>query len=666
MEPGLIVEYIDKQKIYLSVVTEVKNQRLRLLNETNREMNISLGRLTLKGKMRLDMKIGRDHLVSALRDIAERRNRLSENINIEELWEVLNSEQEWIDIATMAAFCFEEELTDDHLSAVGRAFFKDRLYFKFNPDRFFPNTVLQVEAFKEQAREEERKKHLVVEGINWLKSVLSETHPDPEVYTKSPSQRSIIRILKSYYLFGKDSEYGNEAKDMVAKAGVTGNEAIFEALVKIGVWKEHENIELHLSEIPVDFKDDIINSAAYLVNTTETFPDMDKREDLTDLPLLTIDGQTTLDFDDALSVEIRDDHILVGVHIADVACLIKQGDTIDKEAMNRASSIYMPDQKISMLPPSLAEGLLSLKQALLRPAVSIMIKLSTNADILDYRIVPSMIRIHRQLTYSDVTGICDSDKEISTLHNLSMKFRNKRLSDGAIQITLPEINVWVKNGGEITVNKVTRESPGRVLVSEAMIMANYLMADYLKKNDMPAVYRSQPKPRERLFKGNEGSLFQNWMQRRHLSRLVLGADPEPHSGLGLEVYVTATSPIRKYYDLLTQRQIRAVIGLDTPYSKEDMEKCIIYLKEPMSKIGSIQFRRQKYWLMKYLETRIGDKTEAIVLEKKKNIYQILLTDYLIECFLPYSPGLELKPEDIIQVTIQHINAKKDIITVFMG
>ena len=199
-----------------------------------------------------------------------------------------------------------------------------------------------------------------------------------------------------------------------------------------------------------------------------------------------------------------------------------------------------------------------------------------------------------------------------------------------------------------------------------MIMANWLMAEFLAEKKLPAIYRSQPDPRERLFKENGGTLFQNWMQRKFLSRFVLSPEPERHSGLGLNAYVTATSPIRKYFDLVTQRQLRSVYGLNPAYSAADIEKAIQILEQPMGAVIRLQNRRKRYWLLKYLEKRIGQKEEAIVLNKRKGCYLALMTDYMIECVLPSSSGINLKPEDLIQVTIQHVDARKDILSVFMG
>jgi exoribonuclease-2 len=173
-----------------------------------------------------------------------------------------------------------------------------------------------------------------------------------------------------------------------------------------------------------------------------------------------------------------------------------------------------------------------------------------------------------------------------------------------------------------------------MLIAEMMILANWLSARFLAENKTPAIFRSQPKPKDRILKNGTGTLFQNWMQRKLLNRFVLRPGPEQHCGLGLDAYVTATSPIRKYFDLVTQRQLRAVLGLETAYTEKEIEEIIGLLAQPMADVGRVQFRRNRFWLLKHLEGRIGEKEEAIVLQRRRNAYAILLKAYMIECPCP--------------------------------
>jgi exoribonuclease-2 len=665
MESGSIVEYIDRQKIMCAVVLEVKNRRLRLLTENNREVNLSSNRLLHKDKIRLDLTLGRDQMVDALKQVVQKRQKLIKNIDIRDLWEVLNSEQNWIDLATMTEFCFPESASGDHESAVMRALFHDRLYFKFNPGGFFPNSEKQVERLAAQRQQEERKNKIIEAGGSWLESVLKTSEAlDPQ--SLSDDIRRYIEILRSYYLFEKESKDYAIAQAWIARAGIESNHDIFEILVKLGVYDEDENIDLHRNQVSADFPERVLAVAAQLVGSNSTASFDASRKDLTDIPLMTIDGRGTLDFDDALSIEEKEGSFRLGVHIIDVGHFIQKDDAIDQEALSRGSSIYMPDQKISMLPSALAEGLCSLKAGNLRPAISIMIDLNPLAEITDYEIFPSLIKVKHQLTYYDVNVDAEENRNILILRDIAEKFRKKRLDARAVQITVPEISVWINENRDISVNRINRESPGRMLVSEIMIMANWLMARYLKAHSVPAIFRTQPEPRERLYKNNAGTLFQNWMQRRLLSRFILSADPDWHSGLGLDAYVTATSPIRKYFDLVTQRQIRASLGLEEAYTAEQITEIIHLLEVPMNTVGRFQFSRHRYWLLKYLENQIGQKEEAIVLHKTRRNYQILLTQYMLECDMPIPAGIDLKPEDLIQITIQRVNARKDVLQVSIG
>jgi exoribonuclease-2 len=665
MESGSIVEYIDRQKIMCAVVLEVKNQRLRLLTENNREVNLSRNRLLHKDKMRLDLNLGRDQIVAALKQLAHKRQALIKNIDIKDLWEVLNTEKNWIDVATMTEFCFPGGPSADHESAVIRALFNDRLYFKFNPDGFRPNSEWQVQQLTAQNQQTEFKNRLIEGGGSWLKSMLNTTGA-VDFESLSDDIRQYIEILKSYYLFDKESRDYALAKAMTARAGLESGDELFKIFVKLGIFDENENIDLLRCNLSDAFSEQIVSDAEQIIRSSPTASADASRRDLTHLDLITIDGQGTLDFDDAISIEEKSDSFQLGVHIADVGQFIQKGNAIDQEALSRGSSIYMPDKKIPMLPPGLAEDLCSLKAGELRPAISIMINLSPMTEIVHYEIFHSLVRVKHQLTYYDVNNHADENRQMCILRDIAEKFRQKRLDAGAVQITVPEINIWVNESREVFINKINRESPGRMLVAELMIMANWLMARYLKERGLPAIFRSQPEPRERLYKNNAGTLFQNWMQRRLLNRFILSSKPEWHSGLGLDAYVTATSPIRKYSDLITQRQIRSALGLEEPITADQIDQMIQALELPMNNVGRLQYTRHRYWLLKYLENQIGQKEEAVVLQKTRRNYQILLTQYMLECDLPLTSGLDLKPEDLIQVTVQRVNARKDVLQVSIG
>lgn len=661
MEAGNIVEYIDRQKIVCAVVLESKNGRLRLLNEHNRELKLSANRLAHGSTAPLPSALGRDRMVESLRETAERRRELADAVDVVELWEVLHEEAEWIDLETMAEFAFPDAPDGDHAAAVVRAFFQNRLFFKFSGDRFFPYSAEQVEQLQAKAREEAHRTRIVEAGGDWVRSVLETRRPPA---TLTDEQREFVDILRDFFLLEKDSSQAELARKMMGRAGMDGPEAIFDLLVMLGLWGPDENIDLFRMEIPVEFPAPVV-AAAGAAAERPVSPGTERR-DLTDRRIYTIDGQATLDFDDALSIESVAGKLRLGVHIADVGHFVERDDPVEREALTRASSIYMPDLRIPMLPPRLAEGACSLRAGEIRPAITTQIDLDPAGEIVDFDIFPSRIRVTDQLTYFDVNAVADTDPTVRVLHDLARRFRKGRLADGAVQITLPEINLWFDDAGELVVHRTNRESPGRLLVSEIMIMANWLMARFLADRDLPAIFRSQPAPRDRLYSEDGGSLFQNWMQRKLLSRFVLSPTPERHAGLGLDAYLTGTSPIRKFFDLVTQRQLRSAFGLGPAYTAEEITAITQALELPMRNVFRLQNRRRRYWLLRHMEGRVGQKLEGIVLTRRRNGYQILLPEVMMETGLPSASGVNLKPEDMVQVTIQHVNARRDVLTVFMG
>jgi exoribonuclease II len=658
MDSGKIVEFIDSQKIVCAVVLENKNMRLRLLTENNREVKLSAGRLSHSGNRTLDVSAKREKLVAQLKEIAAHRRSLSEEIDIRTLWEVLHEEQTWIDLPTMAGLCFAAAVDGDHESAVMRAFFNDRLYFKFSAEGFWPQPADKVEEISARRAAEAARQNLLDQGGQWFQKVLKGQPAG------MPSEgRTIIDILASYFLLEKESPHRDTAREILKKAGTGSPNAIFGFLVKIGVWHPDENLDLLRNGIPVGISD-AVTARAETVCAQTAMPE--GRRDLRHLAAITIDGPGTLDFDDALSIAIEQDHVLVGIHITDVGHYIRREDPVDLDARNRVSSIYMPDQKIPMLPPCLSEQVCSLQAETTRPAMSTLVRMTRQAEVIDFEIVPSLIRVQRQLTYPQADEMADSDPELLTLLSIARHYRSRRLDNGALMIELPEIAIGIGPEGNPVVTRIDRESPGRLLVSELMILANELAARQLAAHSMPAIFRSQPEPRERLYKRDQGTLFQNWMQRKAISRFVLGSQPEPHAGLGLPAYVTGTSPIRKYTDLITQRQLRAILGLEPAYTQNEIQALIAALEETMGLVARTQHRRQRYWLLKHLEDQIGRKEQGIYLGRQRRGQIVLLPAYMLECPLTGADNINLKPEDQFQVTMQHVSARNDVISVCWG
>jgi len=659
MNIGCIVEYIDQQKIVSAVILSEKKGKLRLLNENSREVNFSEKRLSHISSVSLDTDLSKMALVNHLKQVTENRKRLAETINIQELWDILHDEPEGIGMDAMTLFCFDPPLIPDHEAAVIRAFFDDSLYFKANQFVFTPCTPEQVESKKRQIKEGERREGLISTGAQWLSLMQSEKIPQP---LETPDS-GVIEILKSYYLQGSDSQFTAVAKQMLKKSGLSAPEQLFNIFVRAGIWDIDENIDLLSMQIPTLFPETVLEQAKKLVLTHGNIVKDTQRQDLTDIPLITIDGQSTQDYDDAISLENRENGYRLGIHIIDVAAYIKSSDPIDMAARYRASSIYMPDDKLPMIPPSLSEDLCSLKEGEIRPGISTLVQMNRFFEISDFKIVPSIIKVHKQMSYTEANLLNGKNDPITTLYKIATLLREKRLKAGGIQITLPEVNVWLEDNREIRYAKIDRENPSRMLVSEMMILANSLMAQFLADHNTPAVFRSQAPPRQRLFKGIETALMPNFLQRKQLSRAIIGVTPELHAGLGVKAYVTATSPIRRYHDLLTQRQIRSILGIGTAYSKTELEEILQSIAVPMANAGRVQSARKRYWLIKYLESMRGSSFETLVLDCHRDYYIILIKELMMEARLPHS-GLKLKVGDILQVTIQHADARRDQLSLF--
>ncbi len=640
------MEYIERKQIHCAVVLQAKKSRLRLLTEENRESLISEDRILVTNGQ-VPPHLGRDRLSALVSEIARKREELKSSVDVATLWEVVHDEPQWIDATLMAELAFGGPADPDRRSAVIRAFFEDRIYFRFDNDRFLPHSREEVEGIQARAEEQARKEARIAAGSQWLKDVLAAPAGEPP-----PRNPEFEPLLLSTFLYNGEAPDQEVMKAVLSAAGIRQTDDLFAPLVRLSLLAEHENVELLRLEVPREFTDEVAGRAVLLAQNPASVPDPCQRRDLTGLPVLTIDGQSTADYDDAISVEQDGDLLRVGIHISDVAHFIRRGDPLDAEARNRGSSIYMPDEKIPMFPPILADGLLSLKAGTVRPAISVLVQMDTDANVLSYEVCQSLIRVGRQLTYHEVNLMAGADKEIIALVRLAEKLKEQRLDAGAVVISLPEVNVWISPEKELSVHRINRESASRNMVAEIMILGNRLMAEFLRDHECPAVFRSQPGPRVRLYQRDQGSLFQNWMQRRQLARFCLAPEASPHSGLGVDAYVTATSPIRKFLDLVTQRQIRGVLGVDKPYARTEIEEVIRDVERPLSRVSRAQWTRGRYWLIQHLLTRMGAREDAMVLERRKDRYVLLLNETMMEVCLPMIPGMpSLSPEDHLHVKV---------------
>ncbi|MEW6076934.1 MAG: ribonuclease R family protein [Thermodesulfobacteriota bacterium] len=666
MDKGTIVEYIDRQRMICAVVldsTTSGDRRFQILTENDQTVNLSARRITHAGG-RLDTELNRTQLLELLKQTAARRVALTKQINVERLWNQLKDKEDWVSLSAIRTLCFPGQATADHEAALVRAMFEDGLYFKFDHHRFFPHSPQQITAITARKEQEERKKRTVNEGSQWLKKTI-----EGGATALTAHEREYVDILKDYYVFEQDAADKVLAREMLTRAGGVSRDAVFSLMVRLGAWDVNENTDYIRYGVPITWPPETSALAEAIGRAPTGATRNGGRVNLSGLPVFTIDGSTTMDYDDALNVELEaDGGCRVGVHISDVAHYINRGSAIDREAMTRGSSIYTADQKIPMLPPVLSEEACSLKAGVDRPAISIQMRFSPSGELISHEIIPSIIRVDRHISYGDADRTMEQDPRLKKLHDLAILLRRQRIHAGALQITIPELFIQFIDRNRPAVKRLDDVSPSRMMVAEMMIIANRLFADFLSAHNVPAAFRSQVEPKQRLMKKTDGpgTLFQNWVQRKMVARVVLSGTPGHHAGLGLERYTTATSPIRKYLDLMAQRQVRSILGLETPYTREEVQDIIQRLEPVLGNVARIQQARQRYWVLKYLESRIGRKEEAVVLDSFNEDYSVLIPDYLLECRLPKTSGTRLKPKDLIQVTIQHVSARNNVIAIFFG
>lgn len=653
---GKIVEYIDAQKIVTAICLGEKNGRLRLLTPQGREISLNKTRVCLVSRERHNLNQPRDILIKKLREEISQRETLKEEIDVVGLWELLASEGGVYTPSALAEFYFPGTPSSLQESALFRALFREKIHFKWKGDGFEVLSPERVEEIQRQRSIEEKRERDISEAATWLRAVWS--GEDAGLPARS---EEYIRLLKEWCFWQEEAPQAKMAKEIIQRAGLNKEEHPFLLLVKLGVFSKHENILLHRFHIPTRFSEEVKAASQVLIKNKPAF--FSKREDLRSVYTFTIDGPETKDFDDALTLETREGQYLVGVHITDLTPFIKPGDPLDEEARARGATVYLPDGRIPMFPESVSEHLASLKKGEAKPALSFLITLNDEAEILDYKIVPSIIEINRHFTYEEVNNLLTENETLHTLYQLALKLRTRRTTQGGMVIALPEVLVLFLSENAIEIKRRDPEQPSRILVAEFMILANYLAASFMDKEGIPGLYRSQLPPRERVMNGTSKNIFTLYLQRKLLNRSRWDTKPEFHHIVGLDKYTSVTSPLRRYIDLIVQRQIVHYLQEGEPlYPEKEFLFIIPQLEEILRRANTVCVQRLKYWILTYLKQHLKEQTEAYVLEELSRGYRLLLPDYLLEADLNVRVG-KFRRGDKIRIRIEAVNPMKEALRV---
>ena len=397
----------------------------------------------------------------------------------------------------------------------------------------------------------------------------------------------------------------------------------------------------------------------------ETLPDkvledeLEGREDFRDHLIVTIDGEDAKDFDDAVEVRRCAEGYEIGVHIADVAHYVKKGTALNKEALNRGTSIYVTDRVVPMLPFELSNGICSLNPHVDRLTTSCIFKMDPYGNILSSRITKGVIQSKARLTYTYVNEVLQKknklkfgeevDKLIYLLNEVSNKLRKKRKANGALDLDSTEIKfICNEEGDPIDVVKRVQQE-GEKLIEDLMIAANEIVSETIESMELPFIYRIHERPKSKKieqfmkmsehlgYRCNFSSLkvtpkeLQNLMNNvegestkkimsmmllRSLAKARYFSQNLGHFGLASSSYTHFTSPIRRYPDLLVHRLIDLYLVEGKVEQNKILKEEIDYIAENSSikERNAIAIEREVEDLVssKYMATKIGNQYKGFI------------------------------------------------------
>ena len=417
---------------------------------------------------------------------------------------------------------------------------------------------------------------------------------------------------------------------------------------------------VHAHDVDIEFPKEVYD---YISNIPDSVDpnDINKRVDLRNEMIVTIDGDDAKDLDDAISLKKLDNgNYELGVHIADVSYYVEEGSVLDKEAIQRGTSIYLVDRVIPMLPHKLSNGICSLNPDVDRYTISCIMEINASGEVVNHEIIESIIHSSYRMTYNNVNKILDGDintqkqyQEVVGLFFLMQevasvlgKARDKR---GSIDFDVNEAKVIVDDKGK-PIDVVLRErGTSDKIIEEFMLRANETIAQHFKWMDLPFIYRvhehpklkklqqfqSIVKPLGYTIKGSLEKVYPNELsaivdaskgtdEHTIISTLLLRCmqkarydiDCLGHFGLADEYYTHFTSPIRRYPDLLVHRLIRKYLFEQRLDLINHYEETIPYLAEQSStrEREAIDIEREvdDMKMAEYMEKHIGEEFDGII------------------------------------------------------
>ncbi len=477
---------------------------------------------------------------------------------------------------------------------------EDPVYFKAKGEHYEPRSEAQVEELRHQIEVTRQREEAARRFSERLVAAI-----DGQQQAWEPEERQRIESIERFALQGRESPNHGQAMELLAGLERNQDEAAArEVLIAIGHWERHENLALLRSDYPRSFPADQLELADRLIESAAV--DREGRSDQTGLKVFAIDDHHTREIDDAVGIErLGSGAVRVWIHVADPARLIQLDDPLDLAARERATTLYLPTGMLSMFPFELAAGPMSLRAHEECESLAFGVDLDEEGAISDYRICRTLIRPAQRMTYEEVdealAGEADGSGDLVELQRIATLRAGWRERQGAMVINTPEATVRVVDD-EVEVTPCL-STPARSMVAEMMILAGEVAARYGMEHQLPLPYRGQPAPQipQQELDSDLASPMRDYALRRFMSRTQTLTDPAPHAGLGLPAYVQATSPIRRYGDLLAHYQIKAQLaGEAPPLDQAALAGLLPQVGELARNASLVERQTRRYWILEYL------------------------------------------------------------------
>lgn len=412
----------------------------------------------------------------------------------------------------------------------------------------------------------------------------------------------------------------------------------------------------HALLLNIGYWPDTMNPYPERLGATLTVPDLplpelpdELRRDLTHLTAWAIDDEGSTDPDDALSW----DGERLWVHVADAAALITPDSPADIEARGRGANLYLPDRTIPMLPHATTDRM-ALGLSEVSPALSFALHLSPEGEVTADEIVPSWVRVNR-ISYEEAENRL-SHSPFAEIAAFVHPFQEKRLKNGAIEIDLPEVRVRVKEGA-VTVRPLPNLH-SRDLVREAMLMTGEAVARYALTHNIPMPFTTQDPPDgEAPFAA--ATPAQNFALRRMMKRGQQKIAAAPHAGLGMSLYIQATSPLRRYLDMVVHQQLRRHLQLqqapDAPplLTQADILARIGSADAITGTLRQTERLSNTHWILVYLRQNPHWQGEGVIIEQFGSRDLVLIPDLAYETEMYLRKGTAL--DERIRVAVSDVN-----------